>query len=135
VPALTETERLSSDRNPILIIGGGLGGLTTALALARRGIPSRVLEGAPEFGAIGYGVQFGPNVFHVFDRIGVTDADTGAKRARVIMKAGDVAAMPADIRHQGYSSKRSMLLVWENGSPRVPEMIAKGEAPVHPVEF
>ena len=30
------------------------------------------------------------------------------------MKAGDVAAMPADIRHQGYSPKRSMLLVWEN---------------------
>jgi len=25
-----------------------------------------VLEGAPEFGAIGYGIQFGPNVFHVF---------------------------------------------------------------------
>jgi salicylate hydroxylase len=56
---------VSSNRNPILIIGGGLGGLTTALALARRGIPSRVLEGAPEFGAIGYGIQFGPNVFHV----------------------------------------------------------------------
>ena len=60
--------------NPILICGGGLGGLTTALALARRGRPSRVLEGAPEFGAIGYGIQFGPNVFHVFDRIGITDA-------------------------------------------------------------
>src|ERR1700739_832368 len=59
---------------PILIVGGGLGGLTTALALARRGMPSRVLEGAPEFGAIGYGIQFGPNVFHVFDRIAVTDA-------------------------------------------------------------
>jgi hypothetical protein len=65
----------------------------------------------------------------------VEDRDTGAKRARVIMKAGDVAAMPADIRHQGYAAKRSMLLVWENGSPRVPEMIAKGEAPIHPVEF
>ena len=37
--------------------------------------------------------------------------------ARVTMKAGDMAAMPADIRHQGYSPKRSMLLVWENGSP------------------
>ena len=33
----------------------------------------------------------------------VEDRDTGAKRARVVMKAGDVAAMPADIRHQGYA--------------------------------
>jgi salicylate hydroxylase len=59
---------------PILIVGGGLGGLTAALALARRGIASRVLEGAPEFGAIGYGIQFGPNVFHAFDPLGVKDA-------------------------------------------------------------
>ena len=44
----------------------------------------------------------------------VEDRDTGAKRAKVTMRAGDVAAMPADIRHQGYSPKRSMLLVWEN---------------------
>jgi len=36
------------------------------------GWPVRVLEGAPEFGAIGYGIQFGPNVFHVLDRIGVS---------------------------------------------------------------
>jgi 3-hydroxybenzoate 6-monooxygenase len=57
----------------ILIVGGGLGGLTTALALARRGRKARVLEGAPEFGAIGYGIQFGPNVFHVFDRLGLMD--------------------------------------------------------------
>jgi 3-hydroxybenzoate 6-monooxygenase len=59
--------------DPILIVGGGLGGLTTALALARRGRPTRVLEGAAEFGAIGYGIQFGPNVFHVFDRLGLMD--------------------------------------------------------------
>ncbi len=58
---------------PILIVGGGLGGLTTALALARHGRAARVLEGAPEFGAIGYGIQFGPNVFHAFDRIGVSE--------------------------------------------------------------
>jgi salicylate hydroxylase len=62
---------MSSDQ-PILIAGGGLGGLTTALALARRGRRSRVLEGAPNFGAIGYGIQFGPNVFHVFDRLGIS---------------------------------------------------------------
>ena len=59
--------------DPIPIVGGGLGGLTTALALARRGRRARVLEGAPEFGAIGYGIQFGPNVFHVFDRLGLTE--------------------------------------------------------------
>src|SRR5208282_3980760 len=62
-----------SMQDPILIVGGGLGGLTTALALARRGRTARVLEGAPEFGAIGYGIQFGPNVFHVFDRLGLME--------------------------------------------------------------
>src|SRR5215831_6166222 len=60
-------------REPILIVGGGLGGLTTALALSRRGLCARVLEGAPQFGAIGYGIQFGPNVFHVFDRLGLIE--------------------------------------------------------------
>jgi len=60
-------------RDSILIVGGGLGGLTAALALARRGWPTRVLEGAPQFGAIGYGIQFGPNVFHVFDHLGLSE--------------------------------------------------------------
>src|ERR1700721_51025 len=46
---------------------------STALAWARRGRPTRGLEGATEFGAIGYGIQFGPNVFHVFDRLGLTE--------------------------------------------------------------
>lgn len=65
----------------------------------------------------------------------VEDRDTGAKRSRVVMKAGDVSAMPADIRHQGYSPKRSMLLVWENNSSKIPEAIASGQAPTYPVEF
>ena len=60
--------------SPILIVGGGLGGLTTALALASHGKPVRVLEGALAFGAIGYGIQFGPNVFHVFERLGLSEA-------------------------------------------------------------
>jgi 3-hydroxybenzoate 6-monooxygenase len=65
---------LPAANQPILIVGGGLGGLTTALALARHGLAVRVLEGAPSFGAIGYGIQFGPNVFHALDRIGVSAA-------------------------------------------------------------
>jgi Hydroquinone 1,2-dioxygenase large subunit N-terminal len=65
----------------------------------------------------------------------VQDRDTGAARAKVTMRAGDVAAMPGDIRHQGYSPKRSMLLVWENGSPVIPELIRTGKASVYPVDF
>ena len=38
---------LKPGREPILIVGGGLGGLTTALALAQKGWPVRVFEGAP----------------------------------------------------------------------------------------
>jgi hypothetical protein len=65
----------------------------------------------------------------------VKDKTTGRPRAKVTMRAGDVACMPADIRHQGYSPKRSMLLVWENASPKIPDLIEKGEAPVVPVTF
>jgi hypothetical protein len=63
------------------------------------------------------------------------DKNTGKPLARVIMKAGDMAAMPAHCRHQGYSPKRSMLLVWENGSPTLVYEIQKGEAPEVPVKF
>jgi hypothetical protein len=63
------------------------------------------------------------------------DKNTGKPLARVIMKAGDMAAMPAYCRHQGYSPKRSMLLVWENGSPNLVYEIQKGESPEVPVKF
>ncbi len=57
-----------------LIVGGGLGGLAAALALARHGIASHVLEQAPAFGEIGAGIQLGPNVFRMFDRLGIAEA-------------------------------------------------------------
>ena len=65
----------------------------------------------------------------------VEDRETGAVRARVTMRAGDVAAMPADIRHRGFSPKRSMLLVWENASPELPQLYASGKMPPTPVQF
>lgn len=65
----------------------------------------------------------------------VEDKQTGAPRAKVKMKAGDVAAMPADIRHQGFSRKRSMLLVWENATPGLPEMYDSGKLKPYPIEF
>ena len=55
----------------ILIVGGGIGGVAAALALARRGFRSRVLEKQPEFGEIGYGIQQGPNAYRMLDWLGV----------------------------------------------------------------
>jgi 3-hydroxybenzoate 6-monooxygenase len=58
----------------ILIAGGGIGGLSAALALAREGRRVRVLEKASEFGEIGYGIQMGPNVMPMLERLGVLEA-------------------------------------------------------------
>ena len=65
----------------------------------------------------------------------IKDGATGRPKAVVRQKAGDVACMPADIRHQGFAAKRAMLLVWENGSPKIPELIREGKAPSQAVQF
>src|SRR5262245_21712894 len=63
----------SSSRNktPVIIAGGGIGGLAAALALARKGFKSIVLEQAPQFGEIGAGIQIAPNAWHALDALGV----------------------------------------------------------------
>jgi len=58
----------------ILVAGGGIGGLAAALALALKGRRVRVLEKAAEFGEIGYGIQMGPNVSRMLERLGVLEA-------------------------------------------------------------
>jgi 2-polyprenyl-6-methoxyphenol hydroxylase-like FAD-dependent oxidoreductase len=58
---------------PILIAGGGIGGLTAALGLANKGFAVQVLEKASRLGEIGAGIQLGPNAFHCFDWLGVGD--------------------------------------------------------------
>jgi 2-polyprenyl-6-methoxyphenol hydroxylase-like FAD-dependent oxidoreductase len=58
---------------PILISGGGIGGLASALGLAQKGYRSIVLEKAPVLGEIGAGIQLGPNAFHAFDYLGIGD--------------------------------------------------------------
>ena len=59
---------------PILIAGGGIGGLAAAMGLAQKGFSSIVLEKAASLGEIGAGIQLGPNAFHAFDYLGVGDA-------------------------------------------------------------
>jgi 3-hydroxybenzoate 6-monooxygenase len=55
----------------VIIAGGGIGGLAAALALARKGFRSLVLEQAPQFGEIGAGIQIAPNAWHALDALGV----------------------------------------------------------------
>lgn len=62
---------------PVLVAGGGIGGLAAALALVRQGFTVKVLEQAPEIGEIGAGIQLGPNAFHAFDALGVGDKARG----------------------------------------------------------
>ena len=63
-----------TERRPIIIAGGGIGGLAAAIGLAQKGFASIVLEKAAELGEIGAGIQLGPNAFHAFDYLGVGDA-------------------------------------------------------------
>ena len=59
---------------PILIVGGGIGGFAAALALAQKGFRVQLLEQAESFAEIGAGIQLGPNVFKMFDVLGLTAA-------------------------------------------------------------
>ncbi|MDA7418546.1 3-hydroxybenzoate 6-monooxygenase [Xenophilus arseniciresistens] len=62
----TELEKL-----PVLVAGGGIGGVAAALALVRRGFDVQVLEQAAQLGEIGAGIQLGPNAFAAFDALGI----------------------------------------------------------------
>jgi 2-polyprenyl-6-methoxyphenol hydroxylase-like FAD-dependent oxidoreductase len=69
---MQETRMTSPSQDiPVLVAGGGIGGLAAALALVRQGFRVKVLEQAPDIGEIGAGMQLGPNAFHAFDALGV----------------------------------------------------------------
>lgn len=79
----------------IVIAGGGIGGFAAALALSQKGRAVKLLEQASEFGEVGAGIQIGPNVFKMFDVLGVTEA------------INDVAVFPDNlVMRDGLTGKR-----------------------------
>ena len=61
-------------KSEVIIVGGGIAGLASALALERLGLGVVVLEQAEEFREIGAGIQLGPNGLRMLGRLGVLDA-------------------------------------------------------------
>jgi 3-hydroxybenzoate 6-monooxygenase len=62
---------------PVLVVGGGIGGLAAALALSQRGFAVEVFEQSAEIGEIGAGLQLGPNGFAALDALGIGERARG----------------------------------------------------------
>lgn len=79
------TTRTDTD---VVIVGGGIGGLATAYALARAGHTVRVLERSPEFTEVGAGLQMAPNATRILREWGLLGAviDAGVLPRRLVFK-------------------------------------------------
>ncbi len=77
-----------STRADVIIVGGGIGGLSAALALIRQGLRVRVYEQASAFGEVGAGLQLAPNCTRVLDHYGLLEeaAALGVLPESMVMK-------------------------------------------------
>ncbi|MGP4087412.1 FAD-dependent oxidoreductase [Streptomyces sp. KR55] len=66
-------ESTPAGRPDVLVVGGGIGGLSSAYALARQGLRVRVLERAKEFGEVGAGLQIAPNCTRILAEYGLLE--------------------------------------------------------------
>ena len=85
---------------PILVAGGGIGGLSAAIALSRAGIPVHVLEAAPAFAEFGAGLQIGPNGMRILARWGIAEGLLREARRpeRLLLKDGRSGMPLATVR-------------------------------------
>ena len=60
-----------NERNPVVIAGGGIGGLAAAVACARQGVSVQLLERAAQLSEVGAGIQIGPNVTRILQAWGL----------------------------------------------------------------
>jgi salicylate hydroxylase len=82
----------------VLVVGGGIGGLSAALALRFAGARVRVYEQAAELGEVGAGVGLFPNSIRILQRLGV--ADSVARRGAPIIEWWMLAPGGSVVSHQ-----------------------------------
>lgn len=102
---------MNAPQHDVLVVGGGIGGLATALSAARAGRRVHLVEQSPEFGEIGAGLQLGPNAMRAFDVLGVYDAvvRTAVFPTRAVVRDAvdgslltELAFGPAFVERYGY---------------------------------
>jgi salicylate hydroxylase len=90
-----------------LVVGGGIGGLATALAIARGGGKVHLLERNDDFTEIGAGLQFGPNASRALDRLGVlSDAMPMAVRPERAVFMDAIKGTPLTVLQFGQAFER-----------------------------
>jgi len=74
----------------VVIIGAGVGGLTLALLLRRRGIVAEVLEQSAELGEVGAGIALSANATRVLEHLGLGEslAQVSAEPTRLTYRDG-----------------------------------------------
>ncbi|MFD7862474.1 FAD-dependent oxidoreductase [Streptomyces sp. NPDC059783] len=86
----------AEDSSAVAVVGGGIAGLTLALALRREGVDCTVFERSPEPAASGAGLQLAPNATRLLRRLGVADA------------LHAVAVLPRALRLRGWDDDRPL---------------------------
>ena len=70
---MTTQHGIPAEEPDVIVVGGGIGGLSAAYALRRTGLRVRVLERSAEFGEVGAGLQIAPNCTRILDEYGLLD--------------------------------------------------------------
>jgi hypothetical protein len=105
-------------------LGGGIGGLIAAYALAQKGFPVRVFEQSPEFREVGAGIQLGPKIFRVLEKVGLKEP---CWPTRTVLQHRRCATRSPASYHQ-YSSGRCFL-------QKVRPALCRDPSPISTVPF
>ncbi|MGW1228889.1 FAD-dependent oxidoreductase [Streptomyces sp. NPDC002530] len=93
---MSGTHGAREDSSAVAVVGGGIAGLTLALALRREGVDCTVFERSPEPAGTGAGLQLAPNATRLLRRLGVAEA------------LHAVAVLPRALRVRGWDDDRTL---------------------------